>query len=239
MKKIFFCIILATSCIGLVADAAVSKHQTNYSRLERNMGGTGTEGGGDSLSTRIRKIRKFFNEGVRDRLLNIATIFKTFEAQGEMSLQLKLLVEKGLLEDIEKVEYKLEPECYDDKGILRSASTKRIDLGSKPNQTRPPICVNYNKLAIENANWSEILGLMFHEHARHFNVEDTIDGYHPIADYITKIHEDGANFIGASLREDTPPYKILSKTTAFKTSKSKKSRSLCHKFRRSKNVGQF
>jgi hypothetical protein len=165
------------------------RQERQKSQLEQE-GGGGT-GGGDANSKRIRAIKAFFAQDavkIRQDLAHIAAnVAKFSPAPGEISAQIVDLFQKGITEDFANAKYTLQAYCADEKGIERSASTLKVDLSKNPNQPRPDICVNMRRMSIENPDYPSIVGLLFHEHARHYGIED-VDSLdlNPIADFVTE-----------------------------------------------------
>ena len=178
-------------------------------------GGVGT-GGGDSASDRLRVIRRLFEhrplplsneKHINVELENILITMDRFSTQGKLHAQIKDILKKGLIEDIEKSEINLSSDCRDEFNIERSASTLKVNISNQANVGHPDICVNTRKLAAENASFAEILGLLLHEHARHFGLEDTTDGdFHPLADFIAEKYDGGLSDIAQDLGTDAGMY---------------------------------
>jgi hypothetical protein len=145
-------------------------------------GGAST-GGGNSNTGRLRDIEDIFGEDgvtMRNYLKNFAYVISQYQGQGKTSTLLQDLISKGLLEDIEKSQYVFSKKCTeDDDNEEKDASTHRGERNAS-------ICINVPKLALENASKNEIIGLMMHEHVRHFGIEDTTEaGVHPVAVFVT------------------------------------------------------
>lgn len=147
-------------------------------------------GGGDSNSRENRLIRSYFNnnaEMIRKDLIAIFANVKKFTPVGNTSALMHDLISRGVLEDIKRTTYSLQIVCYDENGIERSASTKKVDISNDLHGISPDICVNVRKLAMEKATYQSIVGLLVHEHSRHFGEDDTDEfGLHPLADYVTE-----------------------------------------------------
>jgi hypothetical protein len=152
--------------------------------------GADGSGGGDALSPRIREVRSWLKDdskAIKAELLRIGQVIQFFDAQGKSTALIKDLISKGLLEDIQAASYEFKSKCMDEDGAEHAASTLKTDLSLNPNQPHPAICINIKKLALEHATREEVIGLLFHEHSRHFGQEDTDEaGFHPIADFITE-----------------------------------------------------
>lgn len=153
----------------------------------------GTRGGGDAESARIREIVRIFDgkhEDLTEMLVRIAGNVAKTAPMGEVSAQIDLLVQKGLIQDFKNATYDLEQKCVDETGTEKSASTTKVDLSENPNQPSPSICINVRKLAEEAASYQDIVGLLFHEHSRHFGMEDSSNlDLHPIADFVTEKYD--------------------------------------------------
>lgn len=145
-------------------------------------------GGGDANTRMIRELRNLFRENgayFRNDLTTIFTNVTKFRPVGGASTTIHDLMSRGVLRDIKRANYRLQTECRDENGVVRSASTLRTDLTNLPDAESPEICINARKLAEERAGRQEILGLLAHEHSRHFGMEDTDDlGFHPLADFV-------------------------------------------------------
>lgn len=168
---------------------SLSKNESIYSNTLRKEGTQGS-GGGDSLSKRINHIRYLLGDNgelVRPMLRQIGINLMKFASDFNDSTSVQSLIKRGLLNGIQDAPYELKASCVDQDGIERSASTLNVDRSLNPDISAPSICINIRKLAFENANLNEILGLLYHEHARHYGVWDDLDqfGSHPIANYIT------------------------------------------------------
>lgn len=151
--------------------------------------GSEGRGGGDSLSQKIRGLEKLIGENgnkIKPLLIQIMTNLRKFDPSGKTPQQIISLIDRGLREDVSLSLYQLEAKCIDKKNEERSASTQKTTVDKDPKRYHPPICINLRRLAIENAKLHEVIGLLFHEHARHFGLEDTDSfGIHPIAEFIT------------------------------------------------------
>ena len=150
-------------------------------------------GGGDVNSSEIRGIKNMFSnsgEAMRLELIKVFENVKKFTSQGKTSSQISDLIARGILEDFKHAPYVLRTACFDENGIERSASTSKVDLSNQSTPVRPEICINVRKLALEKANRANIIGLLAHEHSRHFGEEDTDElGLHPLAEFVTVKHE--------------------------------------------------
>lgn len=176
-------------------------------------GGT-SSGGGNGSSDRMRTIIKWIDgtsrqEPIKAVLVRIAeNAVKAGNLSSEHFSQLALLqdlVAKGLLNDIQQTEYQKLKKCVDDTGTEKSASTLKVDLSTNPEQAHPAVCINLPKLAADNTSYAELVGLLFHEHARHFGIEDTDDsGYQPFSDFVTLRYND-LNIYGLSAAKNSIP----------------------------------
>ncbi len=159
--------------------------------------GAGSSGGGDANSKRARILKSYFTvnkDNLTTNLTKIANSLNNLESQGHVMSQIQTLVKNGLTQDFLKAKYELHPACFDDRGIERSASTTRLDLsfaGQSERNESPAICINIRKLAEENASYEDVLGLLFHEHARHFGLEDIDEtgAIYPIAEFVANNFE--------------------------------------------------
>lgn len=152
------------------------------------------KGGGDSTSKRMRILKNLIGENgdnIRPKVAAVYANVAKFPAQGKISAQMKELVSVGILEDIAitGAPYEFNTKC-DENGVERSASTTKVNLVENPNQPRPVICINLRKLAIENATEPEVVGVLAHEHVRHYGVEDADKfGYNPIGDFVAEKYD--------------------------------------------------
>jgi hypothetical protein len=171
---------------GLAALLALSSVVPAFSSDSSN----GGRGGGDSISARITRIQAQIGKDgqkIKPVLIQILDNLKKFEAKGSLSATIKDLDHRGLREDISASKYELQAKCVDESGKERSASTLKTNVGNDPNAVHPPICINVRKLALENAQSNELAGLLFHEHARHFGIDDTGEfEIHPIAQFVSE-----------------------------------------------------
>jgi len=181
--------------------------------------GAGSSGGGDASGDRIPTIESWFDGGSSDisrDLVNIATFINAFSSTGQISTEVKDLISKGLIDDIKLGQYDLKSICLDENGVERSASTPKVDLYTNPNQPRPHICINERKLAAENASRDEVVALMFHEHARHFGLDDTVnDDFYPIAAMILKGLSTGLDVAASEFTRNIHSYNLLNGSVAF------------------------
>lgn len=99
----------------------------------------------------------------------------------EIATQLQEMVRVGLIQDIENTIYRLSDGCYSD-GVLKSATTRKVNLATQPKIESPEICINVTQLATLGTREGEVIGLLMHEHSRHFGFEDTNElGVHQFA----------------------------------------------------------
>jgi hypothetical protein len=162
--------------------------------------GSSARGGGNTGSSRIREISEWIDGtsskgDIKSTLIQIAQNAVKAGSLGtdhwSQLTQLQTLVSKGLIEDIQKAEYQKSKKCVDESGVEKSASTLKVNLIANPDQPHPAVCINMPKLAADNTSYEELVGLLFHEHARHFGIEDTDDdGYQPFSDFITTRYGD-------------------------------------------------
>ena len=166
-----------------------------------NLAFAGNEGsgGGDANSTEIRKILTMFKNDGKDIRGELTQIFKNvvkFDPAGKTTELIHGLVDRGILEDFKEAPYVLKPSCVDELGIERSATTLKVDLSGEASPERPEICINIRRLAQEKASRASVVGLLVHEHARHFGEEDTNEfGIHPLAEFITAKYERLTGFL--------------------------------------------
>jgi hypothetical protein len=148
------------------------------------------KGGGDVLSSTIMSRIKWYKEFLAEQdhyhgLDDILEDFQLLQPSGAIPNQIRDLINKGIIDDIKNAQYEFKQKCVDSENIERMASTLKVDLSFQKDPVRPTICLNLRKLAEQNADPSELSGLLFHEHARHFGYEDTDeDGFHPLVIWI-------------------------------------------------------
>ena len=98
-----------------------------------------------------------------------------------LAQDIRKMVQDGLLENIEATVYRPSAKC-ELKGIEKSATTEKINLFQNPKVALPEICLNIPKLISESASKAELVGLLLHEHSRHYGHEDTDElGIHRFA----------------------------------------------------------
>lgn len=161
-----------------------------------------TTGGGNSISGRIIALQKMFgadDDGTTDKTMNkvileMAKTLKQFPPEQTPAMKdVATMIAGGLEKDIMESRYVLSSYCsvVDErtgKEIEKAASTQKINLIENPDQASPDICINVQELAANNSSEDEIKGLLFHEHARHFGLEDTTKlKVNPIAVEITEM----------------------------------------------------
>lgn len=165
--------------------------------------GGGSTGGGNSTTDRYRDVEQFFgrnSETVKNYLKDFSDQISKYQSEGESSALLQDVVAQGLMEDIDQSKYIFSKKCTED-GDEKDASTLR-------GVRNAPICINIPKLVRDNASKAEIIGLMMHEHVRHFGIEDTTDAdIHPTAVFVT----DRIDYLHVSGSSFTPSTKFLLK----------------------------
>ena len=162
----------------------------------------GGRGGGDSLSKKIRLLWEQIGadgKNIRPVLLEWLKNFRKIESQGKTPALLRSLLQRGLEQDIqlggapyvilgfEESQDMVDPsspaQCWvGPSAEPASTLTMNIDLEGGP---RPAICIDLRRLAEDGTQTESLVGLLMHEHARHFGQDDTVNTvYHPIADFV-------------------------------------------------------
>lgn len=122
---------------------------------------------------------------IKHRLIEVLRTIATYPPKdiekNALLNQLNKMLQAGLIRNIESTIYRPSSHCEVD-GVVKSASTGKINLYQNPNLTLPEICLNIPKLTYESPTEGELLGLLLHEHSRHYGYEDTDEiGVHPFA----------------------------------------------------------
>jgi hypothetical protein len=170
-------------------------------------------GGGDASARRIKAIKTLI--GIRDasgesaftgktarikeKLLSLLKTIQAIPPEGEMGQLIRRLLDSGFEEDIKHGQYDLKRACYEGK-VEKSASTDKVDRTRDKSIPIPAICLNAHKLALESAQEEDLVGLLAHEHARHFGLEDTDElGMHPLAEAVASWYQASKAGVGESI----------------------------------------
>jgi hypothetical protein len=176
--------------VSLLKSLVILLNLSAFATLQAMAGslGNGTSGGGNVQSERVEFIESLLkNNGeiLRADLKALVREVQKFPVRGQRTLELQNLITDGLLEDIEGSPYVPSQRCIetnaDGTESVRDAATLR-------GVRNAPICLNYENLAQklnENNAEAQLVGLLAHEHARHFNLEDTTPfKQHPLAIWV-------------------------------------------------------
>ena len=149
----------------------------------------GTRGGGDtstlaSFRPPLLKVEleQYIRASLKDALIKYV---KNADATSNwvmprFKLAMQRMTRAALIEDIQKSPYELEEICRDERGSRKGLSTINGAKASK-------ICFDSTLLANEGTSLDQLVGLAFHDHARHFEVDDED---HKIANYVVSDCQD-------------------------------------------------
>lgn len=165
MKKYLFNFFLA---IALTSSATVlAQEVTNSKKGPLAREGSGARGGGDVELVRRAEIADFIQNQLKPELKQFFALVSTWEISDlKVRNWISDLMARGIQNDIDFTPYEIQGACHDEAGNEKSASTQ---MGGR----EQPICFNLERLAERGVLSSELLGLAAHEHARHFNIDDT------------------------------------------------------------------
>jgi hypothetical protein len=177
--------------------------------------GAGVRGGGEISGVvmapwKIQRgeiLEKFILEvksGLESYLRALRLTASSVELSNDAHRDLLALIDRGLIEDVQRTPYEAQSFCSDDSGQEKAMSTQKGVLGA-------PICISLPRVLqqllenpsaqIEGEFRSEmsrvVSGLLVHEHARHFGLEDTgILGNHPIATFVATSFLSASSYYG-------------------------------------------
>lgn len=123
--------------------------------LERLAGkGPGSYGGGMADGMKIRALVNLFSNNIEDikaeliKYLRIIEITPVSDEKKDYRDQISKLLSQGLAQDISEGRYHLKPQCFDQSGRERDASTMIVDRTGRLGEIESPfICINLRSLA--------------------------------------------------------------------------------------------
>ena len=133
-----------------------------------------TGNGGDFPPLDAQMLKRYFKGKLRQQLMSYVYSMHLLPSEPERELLLKFNKGHELGKAIFHARYEFKSPCIDAYGKRRSAVAKRWDRGGS-------ICVDLDRMAKRRPAWNEVLGLMMHEFAHHFGIEDKD---HTLAAYV-------------------------------------------------------
>lgn len=157
---------------------ALTIQSSAFAGAEGSGGGNAGTGNLRSVETRLNRVQKilFEENGKLGRLglkVFLGEISK-YPAGGSVHGTLLDLLSKGLIEDIDSSKYVLSDHCYEE--APDTGAKTETDASTIRGERNADICINAVRIAERVTDSSaldgEIAGLLMHEHARHFGLED-------------------------------------------------------------------